>query len=95
MPLQSEVAVDEYLQELVPGFVESRRKDIAQLSSLLEAGDFVAIAKICHTIKGVARPYGFPSLETLARSLETAARAQDLVACGQVLAEMKTYLAKY
>lgn len=91
----SEVDVDEDILELVPGFCESRKKDLKSIGEFLDNNDFIAIAKISHTIKGVARPYGFPTLEANAVSLENAATLSDKVQCLAILKFMNTYLKAY
>lgn len=91
----SEVDVDEDILELVPGFCQSRKKDLKSIGEFLDASDFVAIAKVSHTIKGVARPYGFPTLEAHAVSLEKAAKLSDKEQCSAVLKSMTTYFKAY
>lgn len=75
--LKTEVPVDEDILELVPFFLQSRETDIKKLNSLLSDKNFVEIARISHTIKGIARPYGFPTLEHLARELEDACKKSE------------------
>jgi hypothetical protein len=43
---------DPDLRELIPGFLENRRKDLAALSAAVERGDFPAIQALGHRIKG-------------------------------------------
>lgn len=92
---QTEVLIDPEINELVPGFCEARKKDIQNISKLLSENDFGSIAKICHTIKGVSRPYGFPTLENLSRQLETAAKASDGAQSLLLTKQMETYMKKY
>lgn len=93
--LRTEVVVDQDISELVTGFYESRQKDLKNLVNFLEKEDFVSIAKICHTIKGVARPYGYPTLEELAVKLEKAAKSSDKLGSSEILNSMYTYLKAY
>ena len=93
--LRTEVVVDADISELVPGFCESRKKDLQSLAEYLEQDDFISIAKMGHTIKGVARPFGFPTLEELAVQLEKAAKINDKLACSEILNSMRTYLKAY
>ncbi|OFZ32044.1 MAG: hypothetical protein A2622_12500 [Bdellovibrionales bacterium RIFCSPHIGHO2_01_FULL_40_29] len=91
----TETTVDPDIYELVPGFCESRKKDLQALNTHLSANDFNAIAKISHTIKGIARPYGFPTLETLIIQLEKAAKTSDRMTCTKLLTEIDTYFKSY
>ena len=92
---RTEVVIDSDISELVPGFCESRKKDLKNLTDFLDHDDFLSIAKIGHTIKGVARPYGFPTLEDLAVKLEKAAKSNDKAGCSEILNSMSTYLKAY
>lgn len=93
--LRTEVDVDSDIFELVPGFCKSRQKDLQNLSTFINSDDFNSIAKVSHTIKGIARPYGFPTLETLVIQLEKAAKNQDKKACEDVIAQMDRYFSGY
>lgn len=92
---RTEISIDPDIQELVPGFCESRKRDIASLDHYLAKGDFTAIAKVSHTVKGIAAPYGFPTLEKLFKSLEVAAKASDATQSKKLVGEIKTYFSKY
>lgn len=92
---RTEILIDPELNELVPGFCEARKKDLQDIGQFLSTNDFVSVAKICHTVKGVARPYGFPTLETLSRQLEAAAKSNNSVLSLQLLKEMKSYMENY
>lgn len=92
---RTEVATDEDIALLVPQFCQSRKKDLDLLFSYLAEEDFVAIAKISHTIKGIAKPYGFPTLERYMVSLEIAALAKDGAKCKELLNQINSYLQPY
>lgn len=94
-PSLTEATVDADIYDLVPGFCESRKRDIKNLNSYLVAEDFNSIAKVSHTIKGIARPYGFPTLEMLIIKLEKAAKINDKLACSQILSEINHYFKSY
>ncbi len=92
---RTEVDVDSDILDLVPGFCESRKKDLNNLSQHVASHDFVAIGKISHTIKGVARPYGFPTLESFAVKLEKAAKEQNHELCLEILNSADQYFKAY
>ncbi len=92
---RTEVDVDSDIYELVPGFCKSRQKDLQNLNTFVSSDDFNSIAKVSHTIKGIARPYGFPTLETLVIQLEKAAKDQDKKKCAEVIAQMDSYFSGY
>ncbi len=93
--VKTEVVIDSDLHELVPGFSAARKKELETLNSRLAEKDFVSIAKISHTVKGIARPYGFPTLETLFVKLEKAAKAGDSAACSEILIQVNAYFQEY
>lgn len=92
---RTEVKVDSDIYELVPGFCKSRKKDLENLNQHLMAKDFVSISKISHTIKGVARPYGFPTLESYAVKLEKSAKENKQLECQEILNLMANYFKTY
>lgn len=67
---KTRVEIDADLQDLVPQFVENRKRDITSLEQLIEKGDLVAVAQLAHKIKGAAAGYGFTELSELAAHLE-------------------------
>lgn len=93
--VRTEVEIDADICEFVPRFCESRKKDLVNLATYLATGDFTSIAKVGHVIKGVSRPYGFPTLEKLGIEIEKAALAQDKESCLLIYDKMNDYLKKY
>ena len=86
------VTVDEDLEELIPGFLENRKKDISLLSEALASGDIAQIQSIGHSIKGVGGGYGFDGLSELGAQIEMAAKEGDSSKIGEVIAEMSNYM---
>lgn len=86
------VHIDPDIADLVPGFLENRRKDIARLRSLVSQGDFAAIKVIGHSMKGAGGGYGFDPITEYGAAIERAAQAAD---GGAVLAQtalLESYL---
>ena len=93
--VKTEVNIDSDIYELVPGFSDARKKELDELYKFLNKKDYLSIAKISHTIKGIARPYGFPTLEALFVRLEKAAKNADSQTCAEILDEVKLYFIDY
>jgi HPt (histidine-containing phosphotransfer) domain-containing protein len=93
--VRTEINIDSDIYELVPGFSEARRKELDTLRNSLSADDFLTIAKISHTVKGIARPYGFPTLEALFVKLEQAAKSANAEGCNAILTQVEDYFDKY
>ncbi|WP_374001078.1 Hpt domain-containing protein [Bdellovibrio bacteriovorus] len=85
------VEIDADLQDLVPQFVENRKKDIESLSVLVEKNDLTAIAQMAHKIKGAAAGYGFAELSELAAQMEVAAKKNDPNPLSDLLKKMKIH----
>jgi len=86
------VEVEADLEDLVPVFLDNRRKDVARLEALLEADDYTEIRKIGHSLKGVGGGYGFDPITDLGAEIETAALAGDAATIRQARARLADYL---
>jgi HPt (histidine-containing phosphotransfer) domain-containing protein len=71
------VEVDTDLLDLVPGFLDNRRADLASICDALERGDYRGIHRIGHNLKGDSGALGFDGLGVVGRELEGAALEQD------------------
>lgn len=85
------VEIDQDLQDLIPQFIENRKKDIESLQTLVEKNDLVAIAQLAHKIKGAAAGYGFADLSTMASELEKAAKSNDSSPLPTIAGQMKNH----
>ncbi len=72
-----EVDRPENIQEYLPQFFENRKKDCAKAKAALKQKNYEDVARVGHAIKGVARPFGFPDLETMGLKLEEAGLTKD------------------
>lgn len=86
------VRVDPDLEDLIPGFVENRHKDIQSVAEALAQHDFAAIAKIGHTMKGVGGGYGFDAITEIGRLIEQAAKDKNPQKIKASLNELSDYL---
>ncbi|HEY8270529.1 MAG TPA: Hpt domain-containing protein [Pseudobdellovibrionaceae bacterium] len=89
--IKTEIDIDADIIEMVPDFCQARNADFENIAQYLKTKNFTAIAEISHTIKGIAKPYGFPTLEKLCRELELAAKAKDENKCLHVFHQIKEY----
>ena len=70
-------APDPALADLMPAYLARRAEDARLLRAALEAGDFAAIARIAHRLKGLGSTYGHDSISATGRALEAAAAQRD------------------
>ncbi len=93
--MKTEIPIDSEIMEIVPLFLNSRTEDIQNLNLFLKSERFEDIQKIAHTIKGISRPYGFPSLEDLSKKLEHQAKNKSPQDIEQTLLEIQAYLSQF
>lgn len=85
------VEVESDLQDLIPNFINNRKKDLSDLRELVEAQDFTGIAQMAHRIKGSSAGYGFTRLSQLASELEAASKKHYSDDIPKIYAKMSTY----
>ena len=88
------VVIDPDLADLVPGFLNNRRRDVDKLKALNEAGNFADIRMIGHSMKGAGGGYGFDPITDIGAAIERAALAADSVSIAHSIAELADYLAR-
>ena len=86
------VAVDEDLEELIPGFLQNRNKDIELLREALAGSDLARIQSIGHSLKGVGGGYGFDGLSEFGANIEMAAKDSNVDKIQEQVNEMAKYL---
>jgi HPt (histidine-containing phosphotransfer) domain-containing protein len=74
------LCVDPVLADLIPEFLENRRKDLRQLDEALVGADWKTVHRLGHNMKGSGRAYGMDEITTLGARLEEAASRRDEVA---------------
>ena len=85
------VEIDADLQDLVPQFVENRKKDIVSLQTLVEKKDLEGIAQLTHKIKGAAAGYGFNELSEIAAQMEKASKNNDNASLDGLVKKMESH----
>ena len=88
------VQIDEDLKEIVPGFLENRRRDVQTLELALGQNDLHAIHMIGHRLKGDGGGYGFDAISVIGGALEQAAAREDRDVIRRQIAELVDYLAR-
>ncbi len=88
------VHVDIDLEDLIPGFLDNRQKDIQKLESALQENDFETLRSIGHNLKGVGGGYGFSDITEMGAEIEVGARANDLESISENIKKLSHYLSK-
>ena len=71
------VLIDPDLEQLVPGFLENRRKDVAALTNAIQTRDVKTARLLGHRMKGDGGGYGFQEISQIGEGLEQAAIKED------------------
>jgi HPt (histidine-containing phosphotransfer) domain-containing protein len=89
-----QVTVDKDLEDLIPGFLANRRRDIEKVEAQLANGDFDGIRIVGHSMKGSGGGYGFPFITEIGAGLERAAIARDADIIRDAISQLRRYLAQ-
>jgi len=65
------VEIDEDLVDLIPAFIENKRKDITVLEQAINGRDTASVKKISHKLKGSLNIYGFKTASKICHQIET------------------------
>ena len=86
------VHVDEEIEDLIPGFLDNRRKDVNALQEALSNGDYETIRTLGHSMKGAGGGYGFDAITDIGSSLENAAKQKNTEEIRKRINELEDYL---
>lgn len=91
--LKAQVAYDaELLVELIDLYLSEREKQSAEMQAALSAGDYAALARVAHTIKGSLGSLHASASRATSQSLELAARERDQATCRDFLLTLEEQL---
>jgi HPt (histidine-containing phosphotransfer) domain-containing protein len=86
------IQVDSDLEDLIPGFLENRHRDITTIFDALKQKDYDSIEKAGHTMKGVGGGYGFDAITDIGGEIEQAAKQKNSEKITHCLNELSNYL---
>jgi HPt (histidine-containing phosphotransfer) domain-containing protein len=81
------------MAELRVAYLDRRRAELGSLEQAMHEGDFAAIRKAGHNLKGTGTAYGFEEITEIGRSLEDAAKDGDAFVIETLLDRMDSYIA--
>ena len=88
------VQVDSSIEDLIPLYFNGRQKDIKNIPSALEQGDFETIRFLGHNMRGSGGGYGFDYITEIGSCLELAAEEKDVEEIRKQVRELVNYLNK-
>lgn len=71
------IHIDPDLKELIPGYLENRRKDIREILRSLDQENMRPIQLLGHSMKGSGGGYGFDFISEIGRAIEAAAKEKS------------------
>lgn len=86
------VTIDRDLEDIVPGYLENRRKELPELQNALDRGDFDTLRILGHRMKGSGAGYGFDRVTEIGRHIEEAAKNQVGPIIQTQIEELSSYL---
>jgi HPt (histidine-containing phosphotransfer) domain-containing protein len=86
------IRVDPDIAELIPGFLENRRKDIVAMLDAAQRGDFETVRLLGHSMKGAGGGYGFDAITEIGAALEQAAKQRNAAEIRNRVHELSRYL---
>jgi len=84
--------IDKDLQDIAPGYLQSRRADVATMLRALADRQCEAIRILGHSMKGSGGGYGFNDISFIGEKLETAAKQEDHEELKIQISELSRYL---
>lgn len=84
--------IDEDLKDIIPNFMNGRKKDIGLLEVAIQESNFAEIQSIGHKLKGNAGSYGFDGLGEIGAGIEKMAKEQNLDEIKKLFEDYKSHL---
>jgi hypothetical protein len=82
------------VKELLPGFLENRRRDLERMREALLAGDLAAIRDLGRNIRCFSRVYGLDELTDLGEAIRSAAEECITLRIVHLHRKLADYLAR-
>ncbi len=86
------ITLDKDLEDIIPSFLENRRKDLERISSAIKEQSYEPIRTIGHRLNGNAGSYGLPKLGEIGAKLEAASEEENLENIKALLGEYRSYM---
>ena len=89
-----QLQVEPVLKELVPAFLENRRRDLERMRVALVSGDLATIRDVGQNIRAFSRVYGFDELTALGEEIRCAADEQSTLRIVHLQGQLADYLSR-
>lgn len=88
------VKIDKDLEDLIPGYLENRRKDVVSIREALKNNDLETIGILGHSMKGSGGGYGFDRITEIGKLIEESAKNMDREGITGHINELSRYLTR-
>ena len=86
------VRADPDIADLIPGFLENRRRDVDKMREALTQGEYETIRVLGHSMKGAGGGYGFDAITEIGAALEEAAKDNNPEKALRGVSDLAAYL---
>lgn len=86
------VEIDPDLLEIVPEYLETKKKEAKDLMGLLDESCFSDIQVFGHSLKGSGGGYGFDKLSEIGAEIETYSKEKNVEKLNELAKELQSYL---
>lgn len=86
------ITIDKDLEDLIPGYIENRRRDITSIEEALKKNDFETIRILGHSMKGSGGGYGFDAITDIGKRIEEAAKVMNTGEISRQITALSEYL---
>ena len=88
------VSIERDLEDIVPVFLNNRRKDLQTIRTALSQHDFETIRILGHRMRGDGGGYGFDAISRIGTIMETAASRGDRFTIEAQTRQLEEFLAR-
>ncbi|MBA4371741.1 MAG: hypothetical protein C0402_02640 [Thermodesulfovibrio sp.] len=89
---QEDVQINSDIQELIPGYLANRARDVASITRLLAEGNIEEIRRLGHSMAGSGGGYGLQKISSLGKAIEKMSLAGDLKGIERTNNRLSEYL---
>ncbi|CCO23377.1 Hpt domain-containing protein [Maridesulfovibrio hydrothermalis] len=86
------IKVDEDLEDIMPRYLEIRKKELIELEQAVKSKDFDQIRMLGHKLKGTGSAYGFDELSILGTLIEDKACENDIEGIPEFASKVRRFL---
>lgn len=87
-----EIQIDSMLKELIPQYLETRKKEIVKLKEFLQTNEIHELERLAHKMAGNSGSYGFHQMGKYAKELELLCQQTSQDGADDLIAKIEHYI---